>query len=83
LVSQNYPNPFSSNSDVLIWLNTESNVTIEITNVSGQVVSTQNFGSKGAGNHSLTMNADGLAAGIYFYTVKTATHSVTKKMTIN
>ena len=83
VVSQNYPNPFSSNSDVIIWLNTESNVTIEITNVSGQVVSTQDFGSKGAGNHSITMNADGLAAGIYFYTVKTATHSVTKKMTIN
>lgn len=83
VVSQNYPNPFSSNSEVIIWLETESTVSIEITNISGQVVSTQTYGSKGAGNHSLTMNADGLAPGIYFYTVRTATHSVTKKMTIN
>ncbi len=83
IVSQNYPNPFSNTSEVIIWLDTESEVSLEIYNINGQVVSTQSFGSKGAGNHALTMNADGLAPGIYFYTIKTATHSVTRKMTIN
>ena len=83
VVSQNQPNPFSNNSEVLIWLNTESNVSIDITDINGKLISTQYFGSKGAGNHSLDMHAEGLASGIYFYTVKTATHSVTKKMSIN
>lgn len=83
VVSQNYPNPFSNSSEVIVWLSTDSEVSIEITNISGQVVSVQNQGNKGAGNHALSINADGLAAGIYFYTVKTATHSVTRKMTIN
>jgi hypothetical protein len=83
VVSQNYPNPFSNISDVLIWLNTGSDVSIEISNVSGQVISTQSYKELGAGNHNLSINGEGLSAGIYFYTVKTATHSVTRKMTIN
>ncbi len=83
VVSQNYPNPFSNNSDVLIWLNSGSDVSIEISNVSGQVISTQSYKELGAGNHNLSINGEGLSAGIYFYTVKTATHSVTRKMTIN
>lgn len=83
VVSQNYPNPFSNNSEVLIWLNSGSDVTIEITNVSGQVVGTQTYSQLNAGNHVLNMNAEGLSAGIYFYTVKTSTHSVTRKMTVN
>lgn len=83
VVSQNYPNPFSNTSEVIIWLDTESEVSVEITNVSGQVISSRTYGSLGAGNHALTLNAEGLDNGIYFYTVKTATHSVTKKMSVN
>jgi hypothetical protein len=83
VVSQNFPNPFSNTSEVIIWLNTTSDVNIDIMDVSGQVISTQNYSDLGAGNHALTMNADGLASGIYLYTVRTATHSVTRKMMIN
>lgn len=82
VVSQNFPNPFSNSSEVLIWLTTSSEVSIEITNISGQVVSTQSYGELGAGNQMLNMNANGLSSGVYFYTVKTPTHSITKKMTI-
>ena len=83
VVSQNYPNPFSNSSEVIIWLDNTSEVSVEISNVSGQVVKTQSYGELGAGNQVLSMQADGLAAGVYFYTVKTATHSVTRKMSIN
>lgn len=83
VVSQNYPNPFSNNSEVLIWLSSSSDVTVEITDLSGKVISTVTYGEMMAGNHYLTLNADGLSAGIYFYTIKTATHSVTRKMSVN
>ncbi|MBL7836615.1 MAG: T9SS type A sorting domain-containing protein, partial [Bacteroidetes bacterium] len=83
VVSQNYPNPFSNNSEVLIWLSTGSDVTVEITDISGKVIKTVTYSELNAGNHYLSLNADGLSAGVYFYTVKTATHSVTRKMSVN
>lgn len=83
VVSQNYPNPFSNTSDVLIWLSSSSDVTVEITDISGKVIKTINYSELNAGNHYLTLNADGLSAGVYFYTVKTATHSVTRTMSVN
>lgn len=83
VVSQNFPNPFSNTSEVLIWLTTSSEVSIEITNISGQVISTQSYGELGAGNQLLTINGNEFPTGVYFYTVKTPTHAVTKKMTIN
>jgi len=82
VVSQNFPNPFSNTSEVLIWLNTTTDVTIEITNISGQVISTQSYSDLGAGNHALTLNGDNLSSGVYFYTVKTGTNSVTRKMIV-
>lgn len=82
IVSQNQPNPFNMYSEVVIWLDDETNVDIEITNISGQVVRTIKYGQLGMGNHSLQMDGTGLTSGIYFYTVKTPTHSVTKKMSI-
>jgi hypothetical protein len=82
IVSQNQPNPFNMFSDVIIWLDDETNVDIVVTNISGQVVRTFNYGQLGMGNHSLQMNGSGLTSGIYFYTVKTPTHSVTKKMSV-
>lgn len=83
VVSQNYPNPFSNNSEVLIWLSAGSDVTVEITDISGKVIKTVTYSELNAGNHYLSLNADGLSAGVYFYTVKTATHSVTRKMSVN
>lgn len=82
VVSQNQPNPFSSNSEVLIWLENNADITLEVTNVMGQVVSTQTYSEMGAGNHILKINGDALTTGIYFYTVRTSTNSVTQKMMI-
>ena len=82
VVSQNQPNPFSSNSEVLIWLENQADVTLEITNVMGQVVSTVTYSELGAGNQILKINGENLSAGVYFYTVKTSTNSVTQKMMI-
>jgi len=82
VVSQNQPNPFSSNSEVLVWLENQADVTLEVTNVMGQVVSTVTYSELGAGNQILKINGDNLTSGVYFYTVKTSTNSVTQKMMI-
>ncbi len=83
VVSQNQPNPFSNTSEVIVWLDGAADVTLEIVTLSGQVVGTSNFNDLNVGNHVLTIDGSGLTPGIYFYTIKTGTHSVTKKMSIN
>jgi hypothetical protein len=82
VVSQNQPNPFNSNSEILIWLENQADVTLEITNVMGQIVSTVTYSEMGAGNQILKINGENLTSGIYFYTIKTSTNSVTQKMMI-
>ncbi len=82
IVSQNQPNPFSNNTNVLVWLDGASDITLEVTNISGQIVSNQSYKELGVGNHNLNIEANNLTAGIYFYTVKTATHRVTQKMIV-
>jgi len=80
-VSQNYPNPFSGTTSVDITLNCSSKVDIEITNMLGQKV---NSISKQltTGTHTVTLNADNLKTGIYFYTVRTNNSTITHKMIV-
>ena len=37
---------------------------------------------KPAGNHSATVDASGLASGVYFYTIKAGDFTASKKMTL-
>jgi len=80
-VSQNYPNPFNGNTSIDITLNKPSNVEIEVINMLGQVV---NNVSKqlNEGTHTVTLNADNLKSGIYFYTVRTHNSAITNKMIV-
>jgi len=83
IVSQNYPNPFSSRSTVRINLLHNSNLQLKIYSLAGSLISETNLGYLPVGMHEILINADGLCKGIYFYTVSTDSGSVTKKMIIN
>ena len=63
---QNYPNPFSSSTTICYHLCQSSNVTFIIRDVTGIIVKQLNFPGISAGNHSIELNGDGLASGIYF-----------------
>ena len=80
-VSQNYPNPFNGTTSVDITLDKPSSVVINVTNLLGQTV---NSISKQltSGTHTVTLNAENMKTGIYFYTVKTNGNSVTHKMIV-
>jgi hypothetical protein len=82
VVSQNFPNPFSNETAVTIYLSGSSDVELEVTDMTGKVVSSFNFGHKNAGNHRLVINGSSLNEGVYFYTLKTEDSKVTKKMQI-
>lgn len=82
-VSQNYPNPFSNTTNIVISLNKPANVTISVNNMLGQQISLMSFGNMGIGNNNVAIDGSKLTSGIYFYTVKAGENTVTHKMIIN
>jgi hypothetical protein len=81
-VSQNYPNPFNGSSNVFVILDKPASLSLEVSNLLGQVVYSIPEKQYPTGKNELTINASGLESGIYFYTVRSGENSVTKKMMI-
>jgi len=81
----NYPNPFNPETWIPYTLTEEAPVTIEIYNVSGQLVRRLNLGVKNRGNYvskdkaaywdGRTNSGERVASGVYFYTLKISSQS--------
>ncbi len=80
-VAQNQPNPFTGTTIIQISSKTIAPVSVEVANMLGQVVYTQNAGTIN-GTMNVELNASQLEAGVYFYTVRVGADSVTKKMIV-
>lgn len=81
-VSQNYPNPFIGSTTVYVMLDKPASLSLEVTNVIGQVVYSVPQKQYAAGKVELTIHAAGIDSGIYFYTVRSGETTVTKKMMV-
>jgi len=81
-VAQNSPNPFNPTTTISFSVPEAGNVSIDVFNVAGQKVDTVASEFMSAGSHSVTWNASGLSAGVYFYTVKAGGFAKTIKMTL-
>ena len=77
---QNYPNPFNPSTTISFNLDSESFVTLNIYNLIGEKIQTLINENLSSGYHSISFNANKLAAGLYFYELKTNNHSTRKKM---
>jgi flagellar hook assembly protein FlgD len=67
----------------LYKLENESSVQLNIYNYTGQLISQINEGTKTKGTHQTTLDATGLANGIYFYSISINGQTTdTRKMTI-
>jgi len=81
-VSQNFPNPFTNESFVNLSIGQGDNVVMDIYSITGQVVSTTDYGYLPKGNHSLRIDGENLGSGVYFFTVKIGEKKITKKMIV-
>ena len=81
-VSQNYPNPVNGQTYFTVTLNQGADLNLEVYSLTGQMVNTADYGYKTAGTHTLTINANDMVSGVYFYTVSTGTNKVTRKMIV-
>jgi hypothetical protein len=82
-----YPNPFKGQVNFDVTLEQVSNVSVEIFDLTGRVVTTLVQQKLNAGKHSFSWNADENATaaepGIYFYRMKAGKEVVTKKLILS
>lgn len=82
-LSQNDPNPFSVQTTISFVLPQQSNATLQITNVSGEVIrSISGEYNKGLNSIILSKEELNLTTGLYYYTLESNQHSMTKKMIV-
>jgi hypothetical protein len=82
-VGQNYPNPFSHTTDISYELAEDSEVSITVMDLTGRKLLDINSGFQTAGRHNTRIDASGLDAGIYLYTLKAGGFTETKRMTVS
>ena len=92
ILGQNFPNPFNPETWIPYQLSRDTNVTINIYDVSGHSVRTLNLGHKSIGSYMTSSTAaywDGkngagehVSSGIYFYALQTESISATRRMVI-
>ncbi|WP_309612800.1 T9SS type A sorting domain-containing protein [Flavobacterium sp.] len=79
-----YPNPVKDLATIEYTLNNDSSVSIELYNVTGQLINTIFNGNAEAGQkQSVSFNADGMKSGVYFFKLTTNNNVVTKSVIIS
>ena len=81
-LAQNYPNPFNPVTSIDFGLPENSEVTITVYNVLGQVVTELVNGELEAGFHKVVWSASNMASGVYFYRIAAGDFTATKRMVL-
>lgn len=76
------PNPFSTSTELSLSLPTERQVTLEVYDLQGHRVAALHEGPLGAGTHSFTLRASGLASGLYFVRARAGAESLVRRITV-
>jgi hypothetical protein len=84
-LEQNYPNPFNPSTTIDVSVASDSQITLNIYDINGRLVSTLANDVYEAGYHSFVWNGldqtgNKVSAGIYFYSLFAGEMTVTKKM---
>jgi len=80
ILVKNYPNPFNASTIIEYKLPTQSQMTIEIYDILGKLVTSFHEGLKPAGDHQVIWQAEDISSGIYFYKLQAGDYSETKRM---
>ena len=80
---ENYPNPFSDNTNISYSIKKDATVELSILDLLGNKVSTIESGNKTSGNYSVNWNSESVAEGMYLLQLKVGNSISTKKLIIN
>jgi Zn-dependent M28 family amino/carboxypeptidase len=79
-ITQNFPNPFNSETNINFSIPTNNYVSIEITDILGQNVETLVADYLNAGNYEIKFKADKLSSGVFIYTISSGKYRMSRKM---
>jgi hypothetical protein len=81
-LKQNHPNPFNNTTTIDIIIPQSGRIKILLYDQMGRLVRQLMDETKSAGAYQVTMDRNGLGAGMYYYKLDTKDQSIIKKMTI-
>lgn len=81
-IDQNFPNPFNGVTSIPVKLTRNSDVSISVVNMVGQLVYTQSVKNVTAGVNTFDVSLNNAKPGIYFYTVEAGGFKSTRKMIV-
>ena len=81
-LEQNNPNPLNTETEIHFITPVAGHVNLTLYNIHGAEVQTIINADKPAGNHSVKVSGEKLAAGLYFYTLKAGDFTDTKKLAV-
>jgi hypothetical protein len=79
-LGQNYPNPFNPATTISYTLPAAGQISLKVYDMLGKEVATLVNGMRPAGANTTSFDASYLPSGMYFYTLRSAGFSATKKM---
>ncbi|MBS3913845.1 MAG: T9SS type A sorting domain-containing protein [Bacteroidetes bacterium] len=82
VVNQNYPNPFSGTTNVVIYMQKPGDLAVNVHSTTGALVKSFNLKNLYKGNHMLEIDATGLPAGIYTYSLTSGGSTVSRTMMV-
>jgi hypothetical protein len=82
LLVGNYPNPFNPATNIIFDLNSGSELILELYNIGGNRVMSQNFGFFSAGRHTARIEAGHLASGVYIVRMEASRQAQSMPVTL-
>ncbi len=77
-----YPNPFNPSTMISFDVPELQNVSVQIFNITGQLIETLINGNIESGKHKVLWNAGNLPSGIYFVQLKSGDKTINQKLTL-
>jgi hypothetical protein len=77
-----YPNPADDNANISFNLLNNNNVKVIVRDMTGRLVSSENFGNRTSGQNTINLNVSSLNAGIYSVTVVAGSSSFTSEIVV-
>src|SRR5581483_9581084 len=81
-LGQSYPNPTTGTAEVFVTLPADAPVRIDLIDANGKVVRTAYTGRLTAGDHSITLDAQDLPSGTYYYELTSGSIRLTRHLTL-
>ncbi|MEQ8625845.1 MAG: T9SS type A sorting domain-containing protein [Vicingaceae bacterium] len=77
-----YPNPSNNIANVSIDLKESNNVQLDVMDITGKVISSDNLGVMAKGNQLIRLNVADFANGFYFMNLRVGDEMITRKFTV-